>query len=110
MSLSPDFILYHVLINALLILFIHGITCEGFPFYFVRKWLDKLWVDECGTAKWYYYPILYCVYCMSSIYGLAYFFIVIYQAPFSLDQIGYAILHLALLWSVVRFLYDTQNS
>lgn len=68
-------------------LFVNGLdiaTQPGMLLYFIRRWLNKLFIRTVavkGTAenpqainyrqvvsKWYY-PLLYCIKCMPSVYG-----------------------------------------
>ena len=98
--------LEHIAINALLILFVYGITQDGMPFHFVRRWLDRLFIDGSGTARKVYYPILYCVYCMSSLWGLAYYGLMVYEGGL---PIGHLALHLACVFALVGWMYDVQD-
>jgi hypothetical protein len=69
-----------VILSTLVILGVWHITQEDYPLHFVRRFLDRVgmirfdapYADE---AKTWYYPVLYCVRCMSSVWGAALFFI-----------------------------------
>jgi hypothetical protein len=68
-----DYIILPLIIGAL-VNGIYIVTEKNMAFYFVREWLNKVFVsyNSDGTidkaSKWYY-PVLYCPRCMPSLYG-----------------------------------------
>ncbi len=64
---------------ALTALFVNGLdiaTQPGMLLYFIRRSLDKLFIShpvdrpQPVVSKWYY-PLLFCIKCMPSVYGTA---------------------------------------
>lgn len=67
-------VIFATIITAMLVNGLQIITGDRMVFEFVKKWLDKRFivqrVDKTApdVAK-IYYPILYCIKCMPSLYG-----------------------------------------
>ncbi len=68
-----------LLVIILTALFVNGLqiaTEEGMLLHFIKQCLDKIFITQKAVnrhktiSKWYY-PILYCVRCMPSVYGTA---------------------------------------
>jgi hypothetical protein len=57
------------ILTALWIIGLYEITQLGQPLHFLRKILDKVGLKD-GEARTWYYPVLYCPPCMSSLHGL----------------------------------------
>ena len=71
-----------IFITSTFVCGVRKLTEEDHPFHFVRVFLDKHWMSEEGKSYWYYRPILSCVYCMASLYGVT---ICLSLLPFTLD-------------------------
>jgi hypothetical protein len=90
-------------ITALLITAVYRLTEEDEPLYFIRTALDRLLLNKYYEARTIYYPILYCVYCMSSLWGVA-----VYMAAngvqLTLPYLGGLVLHVLLTYGLVWFI------
>ena len=88
----------------MLITAVYRLTEEDEPLYFIRAALDRVLLDKQGyEARTIYYPILYCVYCMSSLWGVA-----VYMAAngvqLTLPYLGGLVLHVLLTYGLVWFI------
>lgn len=93
-------------------LFCNGLkvaTEENMVLSFIREWLNKyLLYEEAGEFKprKIYYPLLYCVKCMPSIYGTAIALILLPLTPSLIYQIPIAIVCSSALSAVIYSLID----
>jgi len=72
-----------IFITSCVVCGVRKLTEEDHLLHFVRVFLDKHLMNECeGESKWFYKPILACVYCMASLYGVT---ICLSLLPFTLD-------------------------
>jgi hypothetical protein len=62
-----------ILLSTLLIYGVSHITEEGWPLYFVRKWMDGIGLRD--EPRTWYYPVLYCSRCMSSLWTAGVYFL-----------------------------------
>ena len=58
------------ILAAFFIMGLYRITTVGEPLNFVRRLLDRFGMKDDGPRLWYY-PVLYCPPCMSSLWGTA---------------------------------------
>lgn len=67
-------LLFLVLLTSLFVNGLQIATSEGMLLNFIKKWLDTMFITQKilqrqpVVSRWYY-PVLYCVKCMPSIYG-----------------------------------------
>ena len=66
--------LYCIMLTALFVNGLHIATQPNMLLHFIRSWLDGIFIKHPVTrqqpvvSKWYY-PLLYCIKCMPSVYG-----------------------------------------
>src|SRR4051812_16483118 len=67
-------LLYPILLTSLLVNGLQIATDEGMLLHFIKQRLDKIFITQKASnrhkvvSKWYY-PVLYCVRCMPSLWG-----------------------------------------
>jgi len=62
-----------VLFTSLFVIGTYEVTRKGEPLHFVRRFLDRFFTDKQNNPSIFYYPILHCPMCMSSLYGTTIF-------------------------------------
>jgi hypothetical protein len=90
---------------------------EDGPLSFVRAFTDRFGMghyngnperDKC--AKRWYYPIFYCVYCMSSVWGVLFFVAAMLVEGWPLASLAWLPVHLIATYGIVRWAKDVGNA
>ena len=89
----------HILTNAALIIGAYVLTSRSWPLHFVRRFLDRVFIKPEGDIHRLYYPVLFCVFCMSSLWGTA-FWLAVNGLP-NWETIGHLVVHVVSVFGVV---------
>jgi len=89
--------LIQALFVALWIIGVYEVTQDGEPLHFIRAMLDKVGLNQYGSPKTWYKPVLGCAKCMSSVHSLLWWFV--FPMP-----LVYLALQILTTYGIVRFI------
>ena len=95
-------------VTALLITAVYRLTQEDEPLYFISLFLDRFLMNKYHEPRTIYYPILYCVHCMSSLWGVT-AYVVAHGVEWTLAYLAGLVLHVLVTYGIVWYL-NTQRT
>ena len=96
--------------NALFILGLYWITSEDNLLHGVRRFLDRWGLDKDGEGRTWYYPVLYCYQCMSSVWGILFFVGAVWLTGSTWNALWWLPVHVLGTFGTVEFLWARYHN